>query len=83
MFEIGKEYLIRTIESVDGEWSDGRSVYTVVEVSGTLVKLHNGFKPDRILNTASLHFVGADRIDRKTESPELVEIDRDDLDDKL
>ncbi|MGD1878226.1 MAG: hypothetical protein ACFB13_12085 [Kiloniellaceae bacterium] len=56
MFELGKDYRITMIES-------GRSMntWTVVAQEGTLIKLKNPHSADKILNTASLCFVSAER----------------------
>lgn len=64
MFEVGRDYRIRTIEAGDDGWADSRGVYTVAEVDGTLLRLTNPHSPDLVLNTASWHFHSAELVDR-------------------
>ncbi len=60
MFEIGKDYRIKTIElDIEGE-TVSTGVWAVVAHQGTLIKLQNPYSKDIILNTASSHFVSAE-----------------------
>lgn len=56
MFEIGKSYVIHEIEG----GVEGYSSWQVVEADMPLIKIRNGFSPDRILNTSSPSFVRAE-----------------------
>lgn len=59
MFEVGKKYRITMIVAVPGDWTDETGVWTVAEVEGTLLKLE-GAGGEKIVNTASWHFVSAE-----------------------
>lgn len=65
MFEAGKSYRIRLIES-DAETSFH---CRVIEVDGVLIKIANGYDgKEQILNCASLYFIGAEQVeDRETD----------------
>lgn len=60
MFEVGKDYKITMIVSSEGKWTDEHGVWTVAEVTGTLIKLRNPYSKDKIVNTSSWHFVSAE-----------------------
>lgn len=59
MFEIGKEYLITLLVTEDGELIEEVTNWNVAAVDGTLIKLTSPAAPDKIVNTASHHFVSA------------------------
>jgi hypothetical protein len=59
MFEIGKDYMITMLVIEDGEPVEETSNWTVAAVDGTLIKLTSPHSPDKIVNTASYHFVSA------------------------
>jgi hypothetical protein len=59
MFEIGKEYLITMLVMEDRELVEEVRNWNVAAVDGTLIKLTSPLAPDRIVNTASYHFVSA------------------------
>ena len=48
------------IEAAPGEWTSGESVWTIAAIEGTLVKLRSQYAKERIINTASWHFVSAE-----------------------
>jgi hypothetical protein len=59
MFEIGKEYLVTMLVIEDGELVEEVRNWHVAAVDGTLIKLTSPSAQDRIVNTASYHFVSA------------------------
>jgi len=61
MFELGKKYRITmTVPSGEG-WTDESGVWTLAAQEGTLIKLQNPqLGKDKIVNTASWHFVSAE-----------------------
>jgi hypothetical protein len=60
MFEVGRDYRIKTIElAPDGE-TVSESVWKIVAFEGTLIKLQNPHSKDLILNSTSPHFVSAE-----------------------
>ncbi len=60
MFSLGKEYRIIMIVSSSGEWTHEAGVWTVLDVEGSLIKLGNPHSSEKIVNTASWHFVSAE-----------------------
>lgn len=60
MFKVGQEYKITMIVASGGEWTDEYGQWTVAAVDGTLIKLSNPHSKDKIVNTASWHFVSAE-----------------------
>jgi hypothetical protein len=58
MFEIGKDYKFTIIEGGD----EGYSVWTVVGIEGTLLKLNSPYERERVINTASPNFVSAEPV---------------------
>ncbi len=62
MFEIGKNYQIKMISlEMEGE-TETTSVWSVVKHEGTLIKLQNPHSKDLVVNTASAHFVSAEKV---------------------
>lgn len=59
MFEVGKSYNIITVE--DG--GESSSIWKLVEIEGTLIKLASRHTDEVIINTASLFFVRAEPVD--------------------
>jgi hypothetical protein len=61
MFKVGQDYKITMIVAGrGGEWTDEYGQWTVAAVDGTLIKLSNPHSKDKIVNTASWHFVSAE-----------------------
>lgn len=56
MFEVGKSYVFYTIEGGD----ESSSSWQVTSVDMPLIKIRNGYSPDRIVNTSSPMFIRAE-----------------------
>jgi hypothetical protein len=56
MFEIGKWY---TVWMIDAEHGEGYSSYKVVDFQAPLLKLHNPYENDLVVNVGSQMFVKA------------------------
>lgn len=77
MFEIGRDYRIRTTEPSAEGWTDSTGVYTVAEVNGTLLRLTNPYSPDLILNTTSWHFHSAELVEAEQRGRRNIVLDDD------
>jgi hypothetical protein len=66
MFEVGKVYRLTMIEG----GGQVMSTWKVEHIEGTLLRLSSEFEKDRIINVGSLHFIGAELMERDPASEE-------------
>lgn len=62
MFEISREYFIKTIVPDGGGGTVRSSRWRVAAFDGTLLKLVDDHDVESIVNTAGLHFLGAEPV---------------------